>query len=41
MASDIKARMAVVPAGEEAADKGKIAMGRGEAVGKTSGGGCC
>jgi len=41
MASDIKARMAVVPAGEEAADKGKIAMGRGEAVGKASGGGCC
>ena len=41
MASDIKARMAVVPAGDDAGDKGKIAVGRGETVGKTGGGGCC
>lgn len=42
MASDIKARMAVVPAGDDsAADKGgKVAVGRGEAVAK-QGGGCC
>ena len=41
MASDIKARMAVVPAGDDAGDKGKIAVGRGETVGKSGGGGCC
>ena len=41
MASDIKARMAVVPAGDDAADKGKVAVGRGETVGKAGGGGCC
>ena len=41
MASDIKARMAVVPAGDDAADKGKVAVGRGESVGKSGGGGCC
>jgi Ras family len=41
MASDIKARMAVVPAGDDSGDKGgKVAVGRGEAVAKQSGG-CC
>jgi len=41
MASDIKNRMAMVPSGEEAADKGKVSVGKGEAVGKAGGGGCC
>lgn len=42
MAGDIKARMAVVPAAEEAGapDKGRVAVGAGAAVGAKSGG-CC
>jgi len=45
MASDIKSRMAMVPAAEEAAGgagkSGSVALGRGEDVGKPAGGGRC
>lgn len=45
MASDIKSRMAMVPAAEEAAGgagkSGSVAIGRGESVGKPAGGGGC
>jgi Ras-related protein Rab-1A len=44
MAGDIKNRMAMVPAVEEGAaapGKGTVAVGRGESVGKSGGGGCC
>ena len=45
MASDIKSRLATVPAAEEAAGgagkSGSVALGRGEDVGKPAGGGRC